>query len=151
VSSLNRPGGNLTGVNFLLFAMTSKRIELLTKLAPKADPLGMLVNPNNPSTTGSLAEAESASQALGKALVVAKAGTAHEIESAFAHLIDRKVVAFSVEGDPFLSASREPIVALAARHSMLGIYTHREFVEDGGLLSYGTSVRDAYRQNWPYS
>jgi ABC-type uncharacterized transport system substrate-binding protein len=146
VSSLNRPGGNLTGVNFLLFATVTKRIELLTKLAPMADTIGVLANPSNPSTARSTADAQAAAEALGKKLIVAKAGTARDIETGFAHFAQQKVRAISVESDPFLTARREQTVALAAAHSLPAIYSHREFAEVGGLVSYGTSLPDAYRQ-----
>jgi len=146
VSSLNRPGGNLTGVNFLLFATVTKRLELLTKLAPMADTLGVLVNPSNPSTARSTVDAQAAAEALSKKLILAKARTARDIETGFGHFGQQKVRAISVESDPFLTARREQIVALAAAHSLPAIYSHREFAEVGGLVSYGTSLPDAYRQ-----
>ena len=132
VSSLNRPGGNLTGVNFLLFATV--RLELLTKLVPMADTIGILVNPSNPSTARSTADAHGAADTLGKKLIVAKAGTASDIDVGFAHFVQQKVRAISVESDPFLTARRDQIVALAALHSLPAIYSHREFAEVGGLV-----------------
>jgi putative tryptophan/tyrosine transport system substrate-binding protein len=132
VSSLNRPGGNLTGVNFLLFATVTKRIELLTKLAPTADTIGVLVNPSNPSTARSVTEAQAAAEAL-------------------AHFVQQKVRAIMIEGDPFLTARRDQIVALVAQHSLPAVYSHREYAEVGGLVSYGTSLTDAYRQVGVYT
>jgi putative ABC transport system substrate-binding protein len=146
VSSLARPGGNLTGVNFLLFATVTKRLELLTKLAPMADTIGILVNPRNPSTVRSTADAQAAADTLGKKLIVENAGTARDIESGFAHFVQQKVRAILVESDPFLTARRDQIVGLAALHSLPAVYSHREFAEVGGLVSYGTSLPDAYRQ-----
>jgi putative ABC transport system substrate-binding protein len=151
VSSLNRPGGNLTGVNFLLFATVTKRIELLTKLAPTADTIGVLVNPSNPSTARSVTEAQAAAEALGKKLIVGEAGTARDIETGFAHFVQQKVRAIMIEGDPFLTARRDQIVALVAQHSLPAVYSHREYAEVGGLVSYGTSLTDAYRQIGVYT
>jgi putative ABC transport system substrate-binding protein len=151
VSSLNRPGGNLTGVNLLLFAMATKRLDLLTKLAPAASIVGLLVNPNNPSTARSTADARSAAESLGRKLVVAGAGTARDIDAAFTHFVGQKAGAISVEADPFLLARREQIAAQAALHSLPAIYPHRENAEVGGLVSYGTSLSDAYRQIGVYT
>jgi putative ABC transport system substrate-binding protein len=146
VPSLSRPGGNLTGVNLLLFAMASKRLDLLSKLAPSAQTVGLLVNPNNPSTPRSTAEARTAAEALGRKLVVAQAGTAGEIDVAFESFVQENAGAISVEADPFLLAHRDRLSAQAARHRLPTIYPHRENAEAGGLISYGTSLADAYRQ-----
>jgi putative ABC transport system substrate-binding protein len=151
VPSLSRPGGNLTGVNFLLFAMATKRLDLLSKLAPAAASIGLLVNPNNPSTPRSTADARAAAEALGKTLIVAPAGTAEEIDAAFAHFAGQKVAAISVEADPFLLARREQLAARAARYALPAIYPHRENAEAGGLLSYGTTLSEAYRQIGVYT
>jgi putative tryptophan/tyrosine transport system substrate-binding protein len=151
VSSLSRPGGNLTGVNLMLFAMAAKRLDLLNKLVPNASTIGLLINPNNPSTARSSADAESAAQALGKKLLVARAGTEGDIDAGFDHLVQQKVGAISVEADPYLLARRGQIVARAARHSLPAIYPHREYVEAGGLASYGTDLLDAYRQIGVYT
>ena len=151
VSSLNRPGSNLTGVNFMLFAMAAKRIDLLTKLAPKAGIIGLLVNPNNPSSAPSSADAQAAAQALRKTLIVANAGTENEIDTSFAHLVRQNVGAISVEADPYLLTRRVQIAALAAKHSLPVIYPHRENAEVGGLASYGTDLADAYRQIGVYT
>jgi putative ABC transport system substrate-binding protein len=151
VSSLNRPGGNLTGVNFLLFEMVTKRLELLTKLDATADVIGVLVNPNNPSTARSIAGAQAAAQTLGKKLAVGNAGAAQDIGPAFARFIDQKARAISVEPDPFLLARREQIAAAAAQHELPAIYPHREYVDAGGLMSYGTNLPEAYRQIGVYA
>jgi putative ABC transport system substrate-binding protein len=151
VSSLSRPGGNLTGVNLMLFAMSAKRLDLLTKLAPQVGTIGLLVNPNNPSTGRSLADSEAAAQALGKEVLVARAGTESDIDRSFDQFVQQKVGAISVEADPYLLARRDQIVAGAARLSVPVIYPHREYVEVGGLASYGTDLFDGYRQIGVYT
>jgi putative ABC transport system substrate-binding protein len=151
VASLNRPGGNLTGVNFLLFEMVSKRLELLTKLDTAANTIGVLVNPNNPSTARSVADAQAATKMLGKTLIVGNAGSAQDIGPAFAQFAARNVRAISVEPDPFLLARRDQIAAAATQHGLPAIYPHREYVEVGGLISYGTNLPEAYRQIGVYA
>ena len=151
VSSMNRPGANLTGVDFMLFTMAAKRLDLLTKVAPHASILGFLGNPNNPSTARSSAEAQSAARSLVKKLIVVGAGTEHQIDTAFAELIQQKVEAISVEADPYLLARREQITTRAAQHSLPVIYPHREYADAGGLISYGTDLFDAYRQIGVYT
>jgi putative ABC transport system substrate-binding protein len=151
VASLGRPGGNLTGVNFLLFAMATKRLDLLSKVAPNADTIGLLVNPNNPSTPRSMEDARSAAEALGKKLVVGRAGSAEEIDAAFEQFTRQRVGAVSVEADPFLLARRDQLAVQAAQHRLPAIYPHRENAEAGGLVSYGTTLSDAYRQIGVYT
>jgi putative ABC transport system substrate-binding protein len=151
VSSLNRPGGNLTGVNLLLFEMVTKRLELLTKLDATAGIIGILVNPNNPSTARSIADAHAAADTLGKKLVIGNAGAAQDIDPVFARFIDQKARAISVEPDPFLLARREQIVAAATQQALPTIYPHREYVDAGGLMSYGTNLPEAYRQIGVYA
>jgi putative tryptophan/tyrosine transport system substrate-binding protein len=151
VPSLSRPGGNLTGVNFLLFAMATKRLDLLSKLVPKVDTIGLLVNPNNPSTPRSMEDARSAAEALRKKLIVGRAGTVQEIDAAFGQFTQQKVGAVSVEADPFLLARRDQLAAQAAQHRLPTIYPHRENAEAGGLISYGTHLSDAYHQIGVYA
>ena len=146
VSSLNQPSENLTGVNLMLFAMGPKRLDLLTKLVPKANTIGLLVNPKNPSTASSSAAAQSVAKALGRTLIVVGASTESEIDAAFNQFAQQKVEALSVEADPYLLARRDQLAARAARASLPVIYPHRENVEVGGLMSYGTDLSDAYRQ-----
>jgi putative tryptophan/tyrosine transport system substrate-binding protein len=146
VSSLNRPGGNLTGISLMLFAMAGKRLELLTKLTPSVNTIGMLINPNNPSSPVSVADAQAAAKTLDLKLILAHAGTSREIDAAFAHFVEQRAGAISVEADPFLLARREQLAAQAARYSLPTIYPHRENAEVGGLISYGTDLIDAYRQ-----
>ena len=151
VPNLNRPGGNVSGVNLMLFAMSGKRLDLLTKIVPKAGIIGLLVNPNNPSTVRSSKDARAAAQALGKKVVVVEGGSEGDIDAAFNQLKQQKVEAISVEADPFLLARRNQIVANAAQLSLPAIYPHREYVEAGGLVSYGTDMLDAYRQIGVYA
>jgi putative tryptophan/tyrosine transport system substrate-binding protein len=151
VASLNRPGGNLTGVSFLVVLTVAKRLELLRELVPTATTIGMLVNPNNPNTKSVTGDAQTAAKTLGKKLVVVKAATEHDFDTAFSNLIREKVDSLLVETDPFLLDRREQIVALAARHTLAAIYPFREFATAGGLMSYGTSLSSAYRQAGVYA
>jgi putative ABC transport system substrate-binding protein len=151
VASLNRPGGNLTGVSFLVVLTVAKRLELLSELAPTAATIGMLVNPNNPNTEATTGDAQAAAQTLGKKLVIVKAGTESDLDTAFATFVQEKVEAVLVETDPFFLTRREQIVGLAARHALAAIYAFREFATVGGLMSYGTSLSNAYRQAGVYA
>jgi putative ABC transport system substrate-binding protein len=151
VASLNRPGGNLTGISFLVVLTVAKRLELLSELAPTAATIGMLVNPNNPNTEATTGDAQAAAQTLGKKLVIVKAGTESDLDTAFATFVQEKVEAVLVETDPFFLTRREQIVGLAARHALAAIYAFREFATVGGLMSYGTSLSNAYRQAGVYA
>ena len=151
VASLNRPGRNLTGVNFLVVLTVAKRLGLLSELVPAAATIGMLVNPDNPNAESTMEDAQAAAETLGKKLVVFKARTERDLESAFATFVHQKVEAVLVEADPFFLARREQVVALAARHALAAIYAFREFVTVGGLMSYGTSLSNAYHQAGVYA
>ena len=151
VASLNRPGGNLTGVSFLVVFTVAKRLELLSELVPTAGMIGMLVNPNNPNAESTTRDAQAAAEKLGKKLVVVRAGTERDLDTSFTTFIQKKVEAVLVESDPFFLARREQIVALAARHSLPAIYAFREFATVGGLMSYGTSLSNAYHQAAVYA
>lgn len=146
VASLNRPGRNLTGVNFQLFAMAGKRIDLLSKVAPTASRIALLVNPSNPGSQTSTADAQAAAKTLGKELIIGSGSTDEDITASFARFVQQKVGAIAVEPDPFMLARRQRLAALAAEHFLPTIYPHRENVEAGGLMSYGTDLVDAYRQ-----
>ncbi len=150
VSSLNRPGGNITGVNFLLNTIAAKLFEVLNETVPKATTIGFLVNPSGPEAESAVSEVSLAAQALGQQLFVVKAASEYEIDAAFAILAQERVGALLVGNDVFFYSRREQIVALAARHGMPAIYNVREFVQAGGLMSYGTSVDDAQRQAGAY-
>ena len=151
IASLNRPGGNLTGVNFLVVLTVAKRLGLLNELAPAAARIGMLVNPDNPNAESTMGDAQAAAETLGKKLVVFKARTERDLDTAFATFVEQKVEAVLVESDPFFLARREQLVALAARYALAAIYAFREFATVGGLMSYGTSLSNAYHQAGVYA
>jgi putative tryptophan/tyrosine transport system substrate-binding protein len=147
VASLNRPGGNATGVNLFTQAVTPKRLELLVKLVPAAATIAFLLNPNNPATEGTTKAMQQSARALGRQLRVLNASTESEIDAAFATIVQQRVGALVVNADPFFDEKqRHQLVALAARHAMPAIYGQRAYAADGGLMSYGTSIADAYPQ-----
>ncbi len=146
VASLNRPGGNVTGVSFFSGVLGAKRLELLRQLAPKATTIAMLVNPNNPNTEADRRDVQAAAQAIGQQLVVLDVSSIRDIETAFATFAQRGAGALLAGGGSFMNSHRERIVALAARHALPAIYPQRESVVAGGLMSYGSSITDAYRQ-----
>jgi ABC-type uncharacterized transport system substrate-binding protein len=145
VASLNRPGGNLTGVSFLVNKLVAKRLELLSALVPGTAALGMLVDPNNPNARADTKDAQAAAAALGRKLVVAEAGTESEIDTAFAALLQQRVSALLIGAHVLFFSRRDRLVALAARHAVAASYSTREFVAAGGLMSYGPNQTDVYR------
>jgi putative tryptophan/tyrosine transport system substrate-binding protein len=152
VVSLNRPSGNATGVNLFTQAVEAKKLELLGKLVPGASPIVFLVNPNNPGTEGKTKELQEAATALGQRLRILPASTEIEIGAVFVTLLQERAGALIVAADPFFDDTRrDQIVALAARQSLPAIYGQREYAMDGGLMSYGTSLADAYRQVGVYA
>jgi putative ABC transport system substrate-binding protein len=146
VTSINRPGGNVTGVSFLANVLPAKLFELLHEAVPSAASVGLLVNPNNPNTESDARGVQAAADALGPKLVVVSASTEGEVEAAFAGAVQLRVAAFVVHTDPFLTSRQKQIVGLAARHRLPSIYGPREFAAVGGLMSYGASISDASRQ-----
>jgi len=146
VASLNRPGGNITGVNTFNAVLGAKRFELLHKLVPNASVMALLANPNSPTGEPETSETQAVARALGQNLIILNASTESEIDVAFATVVQQRVGALIVTGDPFFVSRRDKVVALAARHAVPTIYTQREFVAAGGLIGYGTSITDAYRQ-----
>jgi putative tryptophan/tyrosine transport system substrate-binding protein len=146
VASLNRPGGNATGVSFLTSASGTKRLELLGQLMPKATAIAVLVdvNPNLPQAESERRDVQAAARAIGQELIVVEAGSDRDIEAAFAMFTQRGAGALFVGTGSFLYSRRERLVALAAQHRIPTIYVLREFVTAGGLMSYGTSITDAY-------
>ena len=143
VASLNRPGGNVTGVASLGKVLVAKRFELLRELVPKTDAIAFLVNPNN--AVAEARDAEAAAAALGQRLIVRKAGSAADIETAFAAIAEQRGGGLLQQLDPFLQSRRDQLVALAARYALPAIYERRDFPAAGGLMSYGTSLSDALR------
>jgi putative tryptophan/tyrosine transport system substrate-binding protein len=146
VASLARPGGNLTGVSFLIIELNPKRFELLSELVPQAKVIALLVNPSVPTIEHIVRDAQEAAQVNGVQLHILKASTESEIDAAFAALVQRQAGALFVATDPFLMLRREQIVMLAARHAVPAIYEFRQFVTAGGLISYGTSLTAVNRQ-----
>jgi putative ABC transport system substrate-binding protein len=147
VASLARPGGNLTGINFFSSELTTKRLDLLRELLPRAARVAVLVNPADATNTAStLRDVEAATRAIGLQVQVLNASTSREINAAFEDVGRDRPDALFVGGNPFLTARRIQVVQLAAFHRLPAVYGNREFVEVGGLMSYGTNVMDAYRQ-----
>jgi putative ABC transport system substrate-binding protein len=146
VASLARPGGNVTGIAFLVNALSAKHVQLLQELAPSAKTIGFLVNPDDPNLVSDIKQAQEAADALALKLVVAKAATERDLNLAFGTLGEAHVEALFVQVGPFFTDQRTRIAALAALHSLPAIYALREFVDAGGLMSYGTSITDANRQ-----
>ncbi len=151
VASLNRPGGNVTGVAFLAAELGGKRLEFLRQLVPTATTIAYLVNPNSPNTEADRREVQAAAQAIGQQLLVLDVISDRDIETAFATLVQRGAGALQAGIGAFLNSHRERIVALAARHAVPAIYPLRESVAVGGLMSYAPSITDAYRQAGVYA
>jgi len=146
VSSLNRPGGNVTGVSLFVSVLEGKKLELLRELVPMAAVIGFLVNPNNPRADVDTADMQAAARALGKLLLILKADGEHDFDAVFTNLAQQRVDALVVHTEPFFLSRRDHLVELAARHSIPTIYGLREFAAAGGLISYGTKLSDSYRQ-----
>src|SRR5215472_9460770 len=146
VASLNRPGGNVTGVSFLVNLLVAKQLGLLHELIPGATNFAFLVNPNNPNAESDTNNARLAADALGSKIIVVKARTRKDIDDAFAQLTQERANALLISADPLFSGSREQLAALAARHALPTMYNSREFASAGGLLSYGPDQADAYRE-----
>jgi putative ABC transport system substrate-binding protein len=151
VASLNRPGGNVTGVNFFAGLLGAKRLELLRRLVPQAATIAMLVNPNAPNNEAERRDVQDAAQMVGQQLLILDVGNERDIESAFETFVQRRVNALLVGSGPFLASHRGLVITLAARHALPASYPLREYVKEGGLMSYGASVTDAYRQAGIYA
>ena len=146
VAGLNRPGGNVTGVVFFGAVLGAKRLELLRQLVPMATTIAVLVGLESPETAAERRDLQAAAQAVGQQLVVFDAASERDIETAFAMFVQRGARAVITVGGAFIFSNRERIVALAARHALPASYANRELIEAGGLMSYGASITDAYRQ-----
>jgi len=151
VASLGRPGGNLTGVNILTSELATKRVGLLHDLIPSASVIAHLVNPNFPATEANIKEVESAAHLLGVEILLLKASTKSDVDAAFASVHAHGVRALLVGSDPFFLSLRDQFVALAARDAIPTIFEQREFAVAGGLISYGTSLKDSYWQMGNYA
>jgi putative tryptophan/tyrosine transport system substrate-binding protein len=151
VASFNRPGGNATGMVLISGPLGQKRIELAHELAPKATSIPMLVNPLGPDASPEIRDVQAAAQANGLQLKMYNASTPGELDAAFASLAQQRPDVLLVGGDPFFTNQREEIVARIAQLGVLAVFPFREFVEVGGLISYGTNIATAYRQAGVYS
>ena len=146
VASLNRPGGNVTGISFFGTQLSGKALGLLYEFVPNATVIALFANPKLPESVPMIGDAQEAARTLGRQLLVLNASTPSEINMAFATLRQRRAGALLVSGDPFFTSRRQQIVALAARDTIPDMYSNREFVEEGGLMSYGNDTVDAYRR-----
>jgi putative ABC transport system substrate-binding protein len=151
VASLNRPGGNVTGLVYFAAVLGAKRLELLRQLVPRATTIAVLVNPNTPLTEAERKDVQAAAQAIGQQLIIFDISSDRDIETAFAAFVQRGAGALLVGTGGFLNSNRERIAAVANRHALPASYSQREGVVAGGLMSYGPSISDAYRQAGIYS
>jgi putative ABC transport system substrate-binding protein len=151
VSSFNRPTGNVTGIWMVTTVLAEKRLQLVHDLLPKAEAVALMVNPTSPVAEPQVRDAQAAAEALGLKLSVVTAVTESDFDPAFATLAQQRTDALFVSADPFFSSRREHFVALAARHAIPTLYEFREFVEAGGLMSYGPVLPDGYHRGGLYA
>jgi len=151
VTSLSRPGGNATGLNIFTNELEAKRLGLLRQLVPTAVQIGVLLNPNNPISEAQLKDVQEAARGMSLKLHILHAATEETLGTAFATFTERRTDGLLVGADPYFNSRRNLVVALAARHGIPAIYEQREFALAGGLMSYGTSLIDSYRQVGIYS
>ena len=151
VASLNRPGGNVTGVTFTTVDLTSKRLGQLHELVPKAELIGVLLDPNLPEVDVEVRDVEAAARTIGRRVLVVKAASAGEFNAAFSTIVQAGVGALLVGGGPFFTSQRQRLALLSARHAIPTSYAEREFAVAGGLMSYGPSQADAYRRAGVYA
>jgi putative ABC transport system substrate-binding protein len=151
VASLNRPGGNATGLNLLISEMETKRIELLRELSPSDAKLAVLLNPKNADAEAQLSDVLFAAQTLGRHMETINASNDRELDLAFARLIQEKIEGFTLVADPYFVNRRETIISFAAHNGIPAVYFVREFADSGGLISYGSNLADAYHQVGVYA
>jgi putative tryptophan/tyrosine transport system substrate-binding protein len=151
VASINRPGGNVTGIHQLTAGLEAKRFGLLHELVPGATTIAVLVNPNYSDAEAQIREVQDAARTLGLQLHILKASSESDFDAAFATVIERRAGAILIASDPFLFSRRNQLVALAARHAVPAIYQFRECAAVGGLMSYGTRITDSYHQVGVYT
>jgi putative ABC transport system substrate-binding protein len=151
VASLARPGGNATGINFFSIELVAKRLEILREMVPATTRIAVLINPADAASETMLKDVEAATRAMGLQIQVLNANTSHEIDAAFATFGRERPDALLVSGGPFLLSRRVQLALLAARYAVPTSYGAREYVEIGGLMSYGANIADAYRQVGVYA
>jgi putative ABC transport system substrate-binding protein len=151
VASFNRPGGNMTGIVVFAQQLEPKRLGLLRELAPQASPVGFLLNPGFPASASQLADVQEAARAMNLPIHVLRANTDSEIDAAFEAVVQQRIAAMAVAASPFFDTRREKLVALTAKNAVPTIFHFREFVEAGGLMSYGIDFSEAYRQVGVYT
>jgi putative tryptophan/tyrosine transport system substrate-binding protein len=151
VDSFARPGGNATGVNMLITAVEAKRLGLLHELVPSAIRIAILLNPNSPEVDSQLSDVETACRAIAVEPQILRIGMEEDIDAGFASAVRTAAQALLVVSDPFFNSKRERIIALAARHKIPAIYEARSYPVVGGLMSYGPSIPDMYRQVGVYT
>ena len=151
VTSFNRPGGNVTGISFVSGESAGKRLELLRQLVPGAATIGVMIDPSTNEGVVERRDLEAAAKAVGQQLFVIETTADRELEPAFASMVERKAGALLIGAGPFLTARQRQLAALALRHQLPAARSLRGFVEAGGLMSYGASITDAYRQAGLYA
>ena len=151
MSSINRPGGNVTGVTLVVSQVLTKRVEILHELLPKAAVMAVLVNPNSTLHDVDRQEATIAARTFGVAMHVLDAATDSDLDRAFAAMAERRVGALAVGAEPFFNTRRSKIVGLAAQHRILTMFPFRKFAVAGGLMSYGTTLAFAYHASALYA
>jgi len=150
VASLNQPGGNLTGVSYFSGALGAKQLEIIREMIPSPGPLALLINPDNPTDQSERTDVEAAARAIGQPIEVMNASSSADLEAAFSAIVGRRARGLLVAIDPVFFSARAQLAALAARHALPAIYSDRAYTEAGGLISYGASLTDAYRQTGIY-
>ncbi len=151
VASLNRPGGNVTGINNLTSTLEAKRLGLLNTLVPQASTIGVLLNPNWPPAANQLRDLQEGARLIGLQLHVLRAGTDRELDAAFDAVAQHRIPALVVASDAFFNSNREKIAALAAHHAVPAMYSFRDYAVAGGLMSYGIDLPDVYRHIGVYA
>ena len=146
VASINRPGGNATGLAYITSALGGKRLELLRQLVPAVNSVAVLVHPDNPSTEPMVRDLRAAAPALGLQLIVSSVSSERDLENAFAALARQRPGGLVMGADPIITSRSAQIIALAARHALPAIYTTADWVRSGGLMAWGVSLTDQYRQ-----
>jgi putative ABC transport system substrate-binding protein len=150
VSSLSRPGGNITGVTLISGELPGKRMELLRQLLPRIKLIGVIMNNNNLDNRAEVVHVQEAARKLDYQLQIVRADSEGDFEPAFGTLVERQVDALFVTTDPFYESHRDRLIALAASHRIPAVYSLREYADGGGLISYGASITDLYRQAGVY-